>query len=226
MTDDERYARSVEQLMNTPGFQRLRDEIIARADPASGERVLDVGAGAGLLTLAVASRTEHVTAVDLSPAVCRRLEANASRLTLTNVSVVVGDARELPLPEASIDLALSNYCLHHLTDTDKLVALRELVRVLRPGGRLVIGDMMFRVGLRTARDRRIVTDMALGMLRKGPAGLVRLLRNVRRALTAPSEWPASVEWWDQALRSTGFSDVQVAALEHEGGIASARRADS
>lgn len=225
MHDDERHARSVEDLMNTPGFQRLRDEIIARAELSGSERVLDVGAGAGLLTLAAASHAEHVTAVDLSPAVCRRLEENAKRINVSNVSVLVGDARKLPLPDASVDVALSNYCLHHVNDDDKLVAIRELARVLRPGGRLVLGDMMFRVGVRTARDRRVVTRLALGMLRKGPAGVVRLLRNVFKALMAPSEWPASVDWWDQALRSTGFSDVQVTALEHEGGIASARLAD-
>lgn len=225
---DGRHARHVESLAQTPGFGRLRDEILSLAEPIDGMRVLDVGAGTGLLALAAATRAQpqHVTAVDLSPGVCRLLEQSARDLGLTNVSAVVADARSLPLPDDSIDLALSNYCLHHLDDAGKMVALGELARVLRPGGRLVFGDMMFRVGVRTGRDRRVVAHFALSMLRRGPAGVVRLARNVVKALLAPTEQPAGVQWWEQALRSSGFIDVSVRALEHEGGIASARLPDA
>lgn len=221
---DERHAHHVDELAQTPGFERLREEILSHAELASNDRVLDVGAGTGLLALAIAPYVSHVTAVDNSPAVCRLLEAKARDIAITNLTVVVADARNLPLPSSSIDLALSNYCLHHLDDADKLVALRELARVLRPGGQLVIGDMMFNVGFRTARDRRVVARLAFAMLRNHPAGLLRLLSNVVKTLVAPSERPASVEWWDQALRDNGFCEVRVVALEHEGGIGWARRA--
>ena len=221
---DERHARHVNDLAETGGFARLRDEIISRAQPAQGERVLDLGAGTGLLALAVARSVAHVIAVDSSPAVCRLLEAKARDLLVTNVEVVVADARELPLPDASIDLALSNYCLHHLTDADKLIALRELARVVRPTGRLVLGDMMFNVGFRTPRDRRVVVRLAFAMVRRHPiAGLRRLLVNVVKTIVAPSERPAAVEWWERALSNSGFCEVHVMALEHEGGIAVARR---
>ena len=220
---DEQHAGHVSELAQTPGFARLRDQILAIAKPSEGERALDLGAGTGLLALAVAPKVAHVTAVDSSPAVCGLLEERARELGLANVDAVVADARKLPLADSSIDLAVSNYCLHHVNDADKLVALSELARVLRPGGRLVFGDMMFRVGFRTARDRRVVTRLAFSMVRRHPAGWLRLLKNVKNTLVAPSEYPASVEWWQKALSDSGFCDVDVKALEHEGGIASARR---
>lgn len=220
---DEQHAGHVSALAETPGFARLRDQILSRAQPAEGERALDIGAGTGLLALAVAPSVAHVTAIDSSPAVCGLLEARARELGIGNVEAVVADARKLPLPDASLDLVVSNYCLHHVTDADKLVALGEIARVLRPGGRLVFGDMMFRVGFRTARDRRVVTRLAFSMVRRHPAGWLRLLKNVKNTLVAPAEHPASVEWWQRALTDTGFVEVEVTALEHEGGIASARR---
>ncbi|MDE3131810.1 MAG: class I SAM-dependent methyltransferase [Acidobacteriota bacterium] len=194
-----------------------------RAQPTERDRVLDLGAGSGLLALAVAPSVAHVTAIDYSPAVYRLLQTRARDRAIANLTVTVADARDLPLADASLDLVLSNYCLHHVSDEDKLVALRELARVLRPGGRLVLGDMMFNVGFRTARDRRIVTHLAASMLRRNPAGLVRLLVNVLKVVFAPSEYPASAEWWERALTETGFADVRVEELAHEGGIACARR---
>jgi len=220
---DQRHAAHIDQLADSAGFGRLRDELLSRAQPTAEDRVLDLGAGTGLLALAVAPMVAHVTAIDNSPAVSRLLEAKARQLAITNVTMIVADARNLPLESSSIDLAVSNYCLHHVTDEDKLVALRELARVLRPGGRLVLGDMMFNIGFRTARDRRVVAHLAISMLRRHPAGVLRVLINVAKTLFAPSEHPASVEWWERALNESGFSSVRVEALEHEGGIACARR---
>ncbi len=220
---DERHASHIEQLAQTPGFERLRDEILSRAQPRSTDQALDLGAGTGLLALGVAPHVAHVTAVDNSPAVSQLLEERARQLDITNLTVTVADVRKLPLPDASIDLALSNYCLHHVPDAEKLVALREMARVLRPGGRLVFGDMMFTLGLRTGRDRRVILRIVSSMVRSHPAGLLRVAVNVVKTLLAPSEHPASVEWWDKALRECGFTAVRVEALEHEGGIAYAER---
>jgi ubiquinone/menaquinone biosynthesis C-methylase UbiE len=212
----------LEQLAQTPGFLSLRDEIISLARLNPSDRALDIGAGTGLLTLAAASRIRHVAALDVSPAMCRYLEAKLASLPTVNVDVLVGNATELPLADGSVDVVLSNYCLHHLHDADKRRALAEACRVLRPDGRIVIGDMMFRIGFDDARDRALIAHFVGTMLRGGPAGVLRLLKNVLRLMTGRGEHPASADWWHRALEDAGFAEVAVRVLDHEGGIAHAR----
>ncbi|MGI8711977.1 MAG: methyltransferase domain-containing protein [Solirubrobacteraceae bacterium] len=212
-----------EELAGTPGFRRLRAEIVGLAALQPRDRVLDIGAGTGLLTLAAAGEAAHVTALDISPAMCRHLEDKLARCSIDNVDVLAGTASELPLADGSIDVILSNYCFHHLRNPDKRLALAEAIRVLRPGGRFVAGDMMFQIGLRQARDRAVISRFAGQMLRRGPAGVMRLLGHLIRNGSGRGEHPASIRWWRDALDEAGFGEVVVRALEHEGGIATARR---
>ena len=88
---DDRVAE-VELLAETPGFSSLRDEIIERARLEPEDRVLDIGAGTGLLTLAAAPNVRHVSALDISPVMCRHLAAKLAGPAGANVDVLVGDA--------------------------------------------------------------------------------------------------------------------------------------
>ena len=216
----------VEQLTDTPGFVALRREIIALASLGPEDRVLDIGAGTGLLALAAAPHVCRVSALDISPAMCRRLSAKAAELPQANLEVFVASATALPLPDAAADVVLSNYCFHHVSDAGKRRALEEISRVLRPGGRLVFGDMMFQVGLRGPRDRALIMRFVGKMLRRGPGGILRLAKNALRILSGRGEHPASVDWWQRALEDAGFAEVEVWPLDHEGGIAVARRPEA
>ena len=209
----------LEEMAAGDGFQALRDRIIELSRLRPADRVVDVGSGTGLLALSAARRARHVWAIDISPAMTRRLAAKADRAGLSNVEPITASAHRLPLADASADAVISNYCYHHLSDADKLAALGEARRVLRPGGRMVIGDMMFRVRVSDSRDRAIIGRLIAKMLRRGPAGVLRIAKNGLRYVTGRWEQPADADWWRQALASTGFQGVEVTPLDHEGGIA-------
>jgi len=113
--------------------------------------------------------------------------------------------------------------LHHLTRHEKRAALAELHRVVRPGGRIVLADMMFTVGLADARNRELIKTKSKALLAKGPAGAWRLICNAARFLTGRWERPESGQWWRRALEDAGFAQIELELIDHEGGILEARR---
>lgn len=215
------YVACAETVARSPGFEDLRDRILGSAALAADDRLLDLGSGTGLLSLPAAATVQRVWALDISPGMARYLATKAQSAELDNVETVVASAVSIPLVDSSIDVAVSNYCFHHLSDPEKLVALREVARVLRPGGRIVIGDMMFGLTLGDERNREVLRDKVGAMLAKGPAGAWRLARNGGRYLVRRWERPAGSKWWVWALQEAGFEGIQIEILEHEGGIAAA-----
>lgn len=108
----------------------------------AGEAVLDLGCGAGfdaLIAAQLVGPAGHVVGVDLSPEMRAVAEAGRSEAGLPQVEFRVGSVEALPFPDASFDVALSNGVLNLIPD--KPAALREVFRVLRPGGRLQACDI-------------------------------------------------------------------------------------
>ena len=109
---------------------------------ASGERVLDLGSGAGTDSLVAAQMVGeggHVTGIDMTPAMLAKARAAAAEMGLSNVEFVEGEAERLPFRDESFDVVISNGVIDLIPDKDAVFA--ELHRVLVPGGRLQIADV-------------------------------------------------------------------------------------
>jgi ubiquinone/menaquinone biosynthesis C-methylase UbiE len=120
----------------------IKHRVLARAAIASGEDVLDVGCGTGTLALGAARAAPNVrvTGLDADASILARAEKKAAAAGL-DIGFDQGRSTALPYPDASFDLVLSTLFFHHLPDDAKRQSAAELVRVLRPGGRLVVGDL-------------------------------------------------------------------------------------
>jgi ubiquinone/menaquinone biosynthesis C-methylase UbiE len=113
--------------------------LIQLLSPQSNWRVVDVGAGTGRISAALAPFVTEVTAVDLTPAMETEFRANIAAQGLHNVRFLLGDAEALPLPSASADLVTCARAAHHFPAIERAVG--EMARVLRPGGALGFIDM-------------------------------------------------------------------------------------
>ena len=120
----------------------IKRRALERAAVADGEDVLDVGCGTGTLAAAAAraARDVRVTGLDADPAILARARARA-RETGLDIRLDEGWSTELPYPDESFDVVLSTLFFHHLEDDAKRRTAQEMARVLRPGGRLVVGDL-------------------------------------------------------------------------------------
>jgi ubiquinone/menaquinone biosynthesis C-methylase UbiE len=201
----------------------LRERIVDLASLSGGEVVVDVGSGTGLLSLAVAGQASVVWALDSSRAMGEYLAVKAESAGLANIRPVHASAVSMPLVDEVADVVLSNYCYHELRDDQKRRALAEAYRVLKPGGRIVIGDMMFSLSATAARDRKLIVAKVRAIARRGLPGIWRLLKNATRLMLRQWEHPQNAAWWERTLRDAGFRNVRVQTFAHEGGVASAVR---
>ena len=204
------------------GLVAVTAAVLQAAEAAPGQVAADLGCGTGQLSLPLARAGAEVIAVDVSPAMIRQLESEARRGGVPSLTGVALPIEDLALPAASIDLVVSNYALHHLRDADKGRVVTAAYGWLRPGGRLIIADMMFGRGT-TSRDREIIRSKVVTLARKGPGGWWRIAKNCVRYLARVQERPVSMDTWTAILARSGFTEVTARAIVAEAGLVTGRR---
>jgi len=115
----------------------VREAAIAAAFLRPEMVVADVGCGTGFMAEGLASRVRQVLGLDASPAMLAIAQAKLA--SYTNIVWCQSEGERLALHDASVDAVFANMFLHHCPDP--LAAIREMVRILRPGGRLLITDL-------------------------------------------------------------------------------------
>lgn len=121
-----------------------------------GERVVDVGCGAGIDSLIAAKKVGpdgRVIGVDMTPAMLEKARQAANETGLSNVEFCEGYAEALPVDDGWADVIISNGVLNLMPD--KAAALEEMSRVLKPGGRLQIGDILVQKAVPESARRKI-----------------------------------------------------------------------
>jgi ubiquinone/menaquinone biosynthesis C-methylase UbiE len=200
------------------GLERIIGAVLAaaREDGPSG-LVVDVGTGTGALALPLASNARKVVAVDVSAGMLERLGEHAASAGVGNIETVLSPVEELTFAPGSVDLIVSNYVLHHLIDREKRRFVDNAAVWLRPGGRLIIGDMMVGRGT-TPEDRAILGSKVRVMMRRGPAGWWRIAKNAWRLMTRTRERPIPLQAWREMLTAAGFVDVTAERVVAEAGL--------
>ena len=158
-------------------FGPIHAALVRELQPQPGQRILDVGAGTGVLAERIIRAGATVVCVEPDPG---SLSAARQRLAGLGAEFVAATAEDIPLPDGSADGAAVSLSAHHWTDRDR--GFREVGRIVRPGGRLVIAE--FR-----------------------PAGPLRAL--LRRLGGGKHAAPAAAAAWIASLTSAGFADARV-----------------
>jgi arsenite methyltransferase len=159
-----------------------------------GETVLDLGSGAGIdcfLSSARVGPTGRVIGVDMTPEMIGRARREAEEGGFGNVEFRLGEIEHIPAADSSVDIVISN-CVINLS-TDKEQVFREVYRVLRPGGRLAVSDI---VAIREMPDR---------------------IRNDARAYSGCIAGAIRVERIEGMLEDAGFSDISIEIDEESAG---------
>jgi ubiquinone/menaquinone biosynthesis C-methylase UbiE len=149
----ERFTRTAEVFGNFAVKERVRQaETLARLVRANpNDRAADLASGPGTLALRFAKHVRWIVALDLTPAILVRARNSASADGIQNLFCGLGDARALPFADASLDVIVTSYSLHHIPEPERVV--REMGRVLRQGGRAGVLDMLVPEDRRAAERR-------------------------------------------------------------------------
>lgn len=119
--------------------ESVRNKLISLSLLKDDMTVVDLGAGNGYLSRAVAGFVQKVMAVDISAEMLGQLRKKAREEGLTNIETIEGDGCDMPVADSAVDLVCANMYLHHIEDIEP--AVKEMFRVLKTGGNVFLADL-------------------------------------------------------------------------------------
>lgn len=135
----DQFSRQAIPFTQVPGHFDAMQILIKLSEVCQNDTVLDVACGPGMVACEFAKHAGHVTGIDITPAMIEQAEKLQNELKLKNIAWAVGDAVPLPYADNSFSLVITRYSFHHLLAPEK--ALAEMIRVCRPGGRVMVADV-------------------------------------------------------------------------------------
>jgi ubiquinone/menaquinone biosynthesis C-methylase UbiE len=135
----QQFSRQAIPFTQVPGHFDAMGILVKLSEVCREDTVLDVACGPGMVACEFARHAGHVTGVDITPAMIVQAEKRQRELNLQNLRWKVGDAVPLPFADNSFSLVITRYSFHHLLAPEK--ALSEMIRVCRPGGRVMVADV-------------------------------------------------------------------------------------
>ncbi len=214
--------RSAWDRRSQAGLEKVTAAVLAAVSLEPGDQVLDIGAGSGQLSLALAERGAQVLAIDASELMIARLESSAEKRALIGFECLATPIERLSLPAESVNVIVSSYALHYLRDVDKGRLVAAAYHWLKPGGTLIVADMMFGRG-GTSHDRAIIKSKVGALAKKGIGGWWRIAKNAYRYLIRAQERPISISTWATMFARAGFKNITASSIINEAGLVTGRR---
>ncbi|MYD60175.1 MAG: methyltransferase domain-containing protein [Gemmatimonadetes bacterium] len=133
----DRVAQDWDEMRESFFSDEVREEALSTAAVQKGKTAADIGAGTGFISEGLRQKGLQVIAVDQSEAILKEMKRKFS--DIETIDYRVGQAQNLPIPDATVDYAFANMYLHHVEFPSGAIA--EMVRILKPSGKLVITDL-------------------------------------------------------------------------------------
>ena len=198
---------------------QMLDLAVRRSRVKKGDRVLDVGCGTGLLSLKFLKRADcRITAVDSSPDMLRLFQGKIDALGLgPRVRCFRQDAANLHFERKSFDIVAATVALHHVEN--KLPMLKTIRAILKPGGRLVIGEVDVDTTGDHADPKRLArildflkAEVILALKESGVAAFSRMYDNGKKHILNQGEYCVSARQWKALCLGAGFRRVTIHAV--------------
>jgi len=198
----------------------MLDLAVEMANVKSGEYILDIGCGTGLLSLKFLEAAEcTINGIDLSEDMLNIWKDKIEKLNLSNrVKIKLGNASNLEFEDSTFNIIASTVTLHHVKD--KQPTLNKIYRLLKPKGRFIIGDL----DVDTSGDLNDIKrlshildylkeELSLALRDGGVDAFIRMYDNGKKHILNDGEYCINFKMWSQLCKNVGFKNITVSPVK-------------